>query len=382
MKNRVTWLIVTVIVLGLLLSGFGCTSTSISPTPTTTVTQTPAQTTNPGAINLIDAVKNKRVMVVSLDSTAEGWVTTYDGLKYASEMANLGWNLSYVDSAGSVDNSRTILQQFTAAKPDAIVLLTVPSLLEQEILAARAAGIPVFSCWGFSIGTKGLLNDSYGDCAAEGVEGIEYMMYYEALKHPDRVIKVATMDDWDVPILGSRSAAVMAMLKNDPRFEVVSTHLVNWSQMSQDVTNAVTAAIAAHPDIDVYWNNYPAQLGILVAALKAAGKSDQIDVFSVTMDSISRDLLADPTSPVIAITGQDHIQCAWNTVEAMLMYFSNPTNSLTDQYSYLNWSKPITRVMSTKTLNLPAHGASLEYERGLTTWMPLYLADWQKRFGK
>jgi ribose transport system substrate-binding protein len=169
---------------------------------------------------------------------------------FQSEAATLGWSVDVVDTAGDMGAFASRIEDVTAAKVNAIVLVSVdPAQVQGQVDAAKAAGIPVVTLDGAKNAATVLnvTSDNYvlGKTMSEfllksiGGKGEVVRFFHSA--HPGVRQREIAFDD---------------ALKANSDVKQVAEHYVQVPGQIENARAAMDAMLLAHPgegDIDAVW---------------------------------------------------------------------------------------------------------------------------------
>lgn len=336
------------------------------------------QTTVPVAASggkIATKYKNKTIGVVELVPADENQAVIADEMRLASKSVGLNWNIRAVGAQGQTTTAATAIDNFVTQKVDAIMMIVVPaSAVGPQLARAQQAGIPVFGNYSFGQNVPGVTADYSAllpmDASALGL----YIVYHWLATRPKGTIKVAMLDNTDVPLLNQRSVVFKSLLTLFPQFQIVASHNVDLANLVADSSAATNTILQAHPDLDIVWANYAPVALPAASAVSAAGRHN-VAVYGHVSGASGIDAVRSGSSPLQAISWVDFIYNAWGIVDLMLHHFGG--KQVSPLISEIN---PIPVVVIDKNHNLPPKGQNYESFGG--RFKETFANSWKAEFSQ
>ena len=169
---------------------------------------------------------------------------------FKAQAGERGWTVDVVDTAGDFGALASRVEDVTAAKANAIVLVSFdPAQIQEQVDRARAAGIPVFAIDGAKNAAVALnvTSDNYvlGETMTKHL--------FEAIGGEGRIVRLFHSAH---PGVRQREIALDDALKANPKITEVAGHYVQVPGQIEDSRAAVDSILLAHPGedaIDAIW---------------------------------------------------------------------------------------------------------------------------------
>jgi ribose transport system substrate-binding protein len=183
-------------------------------------------------------------------------LTPYQSSVTTNQMINVfeakakeaGWNATVVDTRGDMGQLASRIEDVVAAKVGAIVLVSVdPKLIQDQVSAAAAAGIPIVAIDGAS--APGVLLNVTSDNFELGAKLSDFL--FDKLGHKGNIVKFFYSAH---PGVHQRELALDAALKTNPDIKVIADHYMVVPGPIDDARKAMEDILKSKGDeIDAVW---------------------------------------------------------------------------------------------------------------------------------
>lgn len=185
-----------------------------------------------------------------------------------------GWKVKVANANGDPATAQNAVNQFIGSGVSAIYNIGFDySALARQAADAEAKDIPFVSA--FANAPPGTLHlDPLNWESA--VNAVQYMVDSLEGKGNVAVISSRTAS----PVIRIREQALEAVLQNYPDVKVVARHELDLANAIPDATNATQSMLQSNKDLDAMYVAYDDPAIGAIQAIKQAGRSDEIKVFS------------------------------------------------------------------------------------------------------
>jgi len=192
---------------------------------------------------------------------------------FKTEAAKHQWTVDVVDTAGDMGALASRVEDVTAAKVNAIVLISIdPAQIQDQVTKAKEAGIPVVT-----------IDGAKNDAVAVNVTSDNYVLGATMTKFLFEQIggkgKIVRLFHSAHPGVRQREIALDDALKANPGITEVGNHYVQVPGQIEDARAAVDAILLANPApdaINAIWAAWDEPAVGADLALKAAGRTGVI----------------------------------------------------------------------------------------------------------
>jgi len=216
------------------------------------------------------AVKNKRIVFVSLTQNSSGEADSARGAQEAAKV--LGWQFSIIDGKGNATDSANALQQAIALKPDGIILDSIDLTSNKAALqTAHAQGIVVVS-W-HATNSPGPVEDAkifYN--VSTPPDKIAYLAGEYAVVHSEGKAKAEVISDRQYQIVITKSDAIEKAIAECSTCKLLSEDNGPFGEVPQrtpSLTNSLLQKFGADLQYMLTFNDV--YFDFVVPTLKSAG---------------------------------------------------------------------------------------------------------------
>lgn len=236
-----------------------------------------------------EPAKDKKVVAVMADGTAEGAVRTADGIQEAGEI--LGWEVEVLDGEGTPNTMISAMNQAVSEQADGILLIYIDeNFVRPGIEAAHKQGIPVVSLLGGNEGggTSGVDYDvaSFEYARDTGAAGAYY-----AIADSDGTANAIVVSDTSFVLGVERTKGQLEVLDQCEACEVAEEIEFQVADLTTKLPGQVQSALSANPDVDYILAPYDAAATFIAQGVKQAGRGDDVKIVSADGNIANLDMI-------------------------------------------------------------------------------------------
>lgn len=331
--------------------------------PTVAETATPAPASPSPSVNLPELPK-KTIGHLQINGADVITIEMEKEAKAAVEAA--GWEWVTVDAGGDLTKMAQGMLQLANMDVDAILNLAVePAVIQEGLELAKSKNIPVIA-YGGNVTPSPLIWGQYAPAESTLGSFVDtYMIDYLGAQGKVFVISSNIVNAYQMRL----RLLKLELELGAPQIEIVGEHEWDFANPYADAVTATSQAIQQDPDLDAVWGVSAALVAPMAEAIEAAGKTDQIKVFSFYGVPSNLDLMRQ--GKVQALADFSWVQTSWMAIDALVQYFgaNQPISTMS------KWDAPVQYALINPA-NVPPSGV-YEYPIDYSEYI---VTKWKSQF--